>query len=277
MPFIGEAIQLYRIKTNDISGQALGTVKYLQRVESVVCELTGLALEGQRVLNIGCGQVPREVMCLGMKNRVTAIDLDVIPQGFDIPAYWKMLRRNGTMRTLKTVARKALGVDRQYVRHLKRHLGTDRPPQAKFLQMNAENMTFQDGIFDFIYSFSVFEHLPDPKKVIDEAVRVMQPGAVSYISLHLYASEGGCHDMRIFAKRREMIPYWAQLRPEHRDKVQPNAYMNEIRIGKWREMFREKMPGCFFSVRHARQRGSRVSPIGDHKAPFDGGTCRIYR
>ena len=246
LPFFREAFQLYQLKTFDVAGQAKGTANYMRGVEQTVMELTGVTIEAKQVLNIGCGQVPREVICLGIKNHVTAIDLDVIPQGFDPNAYFKMLQQNGAMRTLKTIARKSMGIDRKFIKALKTELGTTKSPKAAFLQMNAEQMKFEGDHFDFIYSFSVFEHLPNPGKVIDEAIRVMKPGAVCYISLHLYSSEGGCHDMRIFANQRDMIPYWAQLRPQHKDLVVPNAYMNEMRLDAWRKMFEEKMPGCTF-------------------------------
>jgi SAM-dependent methyltransferase len=112
--------------------------------------------------------------------------------------------------------------------------------------MDAAKMEFPDRSFEFVYSFSVFEHLPDPGAVIDETVRVLKPGGGCYISLHLYASEDGCHDLRLFSNDRAGIPYWSHLRPQHEHLIHPNAFLNKLRLPEWKRLFEEKMPGVTF-------------------------------
>jgi SAM-dependent methyltransferase len=246
--FLREAYNLYQFKSGDIPSQVRGTIAYMNRFELRLKEATGISLGDLKILNIGPGQTPREMVYLGVKNDVTGIDLDVIPQSFTPATYLAMLRQNGMMRTVKTLARKSLGIDARFLKELKRQLGISSLPQLTYRQMDATQMDFPDASFDLTYSFSVFEHLPAPAKVMDETVRVLKPGGGCYISLHLYTSENGCHDVRIFSDDREGIPYWSHLRPQHEALIQPNAYMNKLSIAEWKKIFSEKMPGVEFQL-----------------------------
>jgi ubiquinone/menaquinone biosynthesis C-methylase UbiE len=118
--------------------------------------------------------------------------------------------------------------------------------------MDAERMTFADATFDFIYSRSVFEHLENPDRAIKEIRRVLRPGGTVHIGVHLYTSDSGAHDPRVLSDRREEVPMWAHLRPEHEDMVQPNSYLNRFRLQVWRNMFAEYFPGAYL---HLHQRG----------------------
>jgi len=244
--FFREAYSLYRLKSGDIPGQVRGTIGYMRIFEKRIDDAIGMRLDGTRILIVGPGQTPREMVYLGCRNEVVGIDLDVIPQGWNLPAYAKMLRQNGMMRTIKTVARKGLGIDGRFIKELKRQLGITALPRTSHLQMDAAHMQFPDSSFDFVYSYSVFEHLPDPGAVIDEAVRVVKPGGGCYISLHLYSSEDGCHDLRLFSNDRADIPFWPHLRPNLEHLVHPNAYLNKVRLAEWMRIFKEKMPGVKF-------------------------------
>jgi SAM-dependent methyltransferase len=246
LSFLREAYSLYRIKSTDIAGQVQGTIEYMRRCEQRIESAIGIRLENLRMLIIGPGQTPREMAYLGCRNEVVGIDLDVIPQGANPAVYLRMLRQNGAMRTVKTVARKALGLDSRLINELKRQLGITDLPRTQFLQMDAAAMEFPPAAFDFVYSFSVFEHLPDPGAVVDETVRVLRPGGGCYISLHLYTSENGCHDLRIFSNDRANIPYWSHLRPQHAPLIEANAYLNKVRLSDWIKIFEERMPGVQF-------------------------------
>jgi SAM-dependent methyltransferase len=110
--------------------------------------------------------------------------------------------------------------------------------------MNAEKMEFSNATFDFVFSYSTFEHLSDPVTVIDQINRVLRPDGVAHITLNLYTSDSGCHDPRISSGRREEVPLWSHLRPEHHKKVHSNAYLNKIRLADWRDLFLSKMPNA---------------------------------
>ena len=147
-------------------------------------------------------------------------------------------------------------LDAKFNKELCRQLGVARLPNPPVLQMNAEKMTFADATFDFIFSCSTFEHLADPGAVIDEVNRVLKPGGVAHISLHLYTSDSGCHDPRIYSGRRDGLPLWSHLRPEHLPKVQGNAYVNKISLADWRELFTSKVPTV--SLRTAEDSNHRL-------------------
>jgi SAM-dependent methyltransferase len=244
--FFREAYSLYRLKSIDIPGQVNGTIGYMRRCEQRIENAIGMSLDKMKILVVGPGQTPREMVYLGCRNEVVGIDLDVIPQGWNLNTYFKMLRQNGMMRTLKTVARKGLGIDNRFSKELKRQLGIASLPRTSHLQMDAAKMQFPDDSFDFVYSYSVFEHLPEPSAVIDEVVRVLKPGGGSYISLHIYSSEDGCHDLRLFSNDRAEIPYWPHLRPKLEHLIHPNAYLNKVRLAEWIQVFQDRMPGVTF-------------------------------
>jgi ubiquinone/menaquinone biosynthesis C-methylase UbiE len=47
---------------------------------------------------------------------------------------------------------------------------------GKILQMDAENMDFDDNSFDFIWSWGVIHHSADTRRVLQEMCRVLRPG-----------------------------------------------------------------------------------------------------
>jgi SAM-dependent methyltransferase len=237
--------QLLKIRRGNVAGDVRTAVELIGRVESAYAQRCGAPLMERDVLVVGAGQTPREVIGFGARNRVVAIDLDVLPHGWRPGQYLRLLRTNGPTRAGKTVGRKLLGIDRSFDRALRERLGATAV-DARYLQMDAARMTFRENEFDLAYSFSVFEHLPEPEQVLREAVRVLRPGGLLYVSVHLYAAEGGCHDLRIFAGNREAIPWWAHLRPKHKHLVVESCYMNEWRLEAWESMFARVCPGAEF-------------------------------
>lgn len=53
---------------------------------------------------------------------------------------------------------------------------------------NAESLPFSDGTFDLVYSTNVLEHVKDPKKVIEESVRVLKTGGFLQFVIPSYFS-----------------------------------------------------------------------------------------
>jgi ubiquinone/menaquinone biosynthesis C-methylase UbiE len=49
---------------------------------------------------------------------------------------------------------------------------------------NAEKLRFQDESFDFVYSFGVIHHTPEPQNAIDEVYRVLKKGGRGFIMLY---------------------------------------------------------------------------------------------
>ena len=56
---------------------------------------------------------------------------------------------------------------------------------------DAENLPFEDGTFDVVYSYGVMHHSPDTAKCIREAWRVLKPGGEARIMLYHHRSLTG--------------------------------------------------------------------------------------
>lgn len=257
---VKDVARLYKVRTRNVGESIEMTKTQIGASADCYSKYTAAPLVDRDVLVIGVGQTLREVMGFGMQNRVVGIDLDVIPQGWRPGQYVRLLRQNGGMRFAKTVGRKLLGIDRNLSRQLALGFGMTKKPTVQILQMNATDMRLASNTFDFVYSFSVFEHLDDPKAVLSKAIRVLKPGGVVQISTHIYSSEGGCHDLRIFAGDRDSIPLWAHLRPSVKNTVLESCYMNMWRDAQWRELFAELCPGGEVSFdKHAEPRGTEFA------------------
>jgi SAM-dependent methyltransferase len=220
------------------------TVGTMQNVEKRVLEVTGLRLQDLKILEIGPGQQLRHLRYFALHNDAVGIDTDIIPQGLQIKDYLRMLRHSPPMRSLKTLGRKMLGRDARYAAALAKALGVERFPPIPVQRMSATAMTFPDASFDFAFSFSVFEHIDDPGVAIREVVRVLRPGGVAYISLHLYTSHSGGHDPTIFAAGKPVPPLWPHLRPQFEHLAHASAHLNRISLKEWREIFERIMPGA---------------------------------
>lgn len=48
--------------------------------------------------------------------------------------------------------------------------------KGRFFHGDAENMPFEDGVFDVVYSNGVIHHSPDTGRIVDEMWRVLKPG-----------------------------------------------------------------------------------------------------
>lgn len=244
-----ELATLWQDQRTDVPGRAGRLAAELATSATEMEDALGSPLQGRDILVVGPGQQLLEMAFFGRHNRVTGIDLDVIPQHPSAAEYLQMLRANGGIRTLKTLGRKLTGFDQVLRREMERQLGEALPRDLDVVAMDAGAMTFPDASFDCVFSHSCFEHLADPGQVMHQVARVLRPGGLAYIAVHLFTSDSGCHDVRIFAERRASIPPWSHLRPALRDRVQPNSYLNEIRLDRWRELFAAHWPGATFHFR----------------------------
>src|SRR5438093_2947590 len=118
-----------------------------------------------------------------------------------------------------------------------RQLSVDRLPRVRLLQMDATRMDFPPGSFDFVYSYDVFEHFPDPAAVLAQIRSVLRPGGVCLTIIHPYTCDTGCHDMRLYLPGRAELPHWPHLRPQTREQVQSFAYLNKLTLRQWHELF----------------------------------------
>ena len=238
-----EMLELYRMARRGQEWKVAFTLETFRNTQKRVSELTGAVIENRKVLDIGPGQQLRQMRCFAIRNDVVGIDMDIIPQRFKISDYLKMLQDNGAIRVLKTIARKGIGADSRFDELLAKELGVAKFGELPVHRMNACKMTFGDGEFDFVCSYSAFEHIDDPASALREIARVLKPAGIAYISIHNYTSHSGQHDPKMLNEEIPQEPYWAHLRPAYQDTVHPSTYLNKVTIPAWKRMFDEIMPG----------------------------------
>jgi SAM-dependent methyltransferase len=237
-------------------------LSFYRSTQRRVLDAYGVKLEGLKMLDVGPGQYLGCLRCFSVNNDVQAIDTDVIAQSMNPVELARMLWHNNGLRTAKTLARQMLGVDARFERELARSLGVSGFKRLPISVMNATAMTFDSDTFDFVYSHSVFEHVDRPEAALREIVRVLKPGGVAYISVHHYTSHSGQHDPQILAGPGLFEPYWPHLRPAFQDAVHPNAYLNQLSLLQWRELFAKAMPGVRFNDdRHDAELGEPLKAL----------------
>jgi SAM-dependent methyltransferase len=243
---LNELRQLVRIARRPPESGVDWVIKLYEATKARISEASGTPVENMKGLDIGPGQQLGCLKCFSLRNDVVGIDTDVIAQGYNPLDYVRMLQHNSAMRTAKTLARKVMGVDARFTSALAERFGVARFPQLRVLRMSATQMTFPDETFDFVYTHSVFEHIDDPEAALREVRRVLKPGGVAYISIHIFTSHSGSHDPKILADGAPIAPLWPHLRPALADSIRPNTYLNRVLIREWRAMFDRVMPGTTF-------------------------------
>lgn len=233
----------------DIPARVRRSIEDVRLVESRIHGQFATALRNLDVLEVGPGQYLSQLTYFAIHNRTTGIDLDVIAHAGASPLdYIDMLRFNGARRTIKTIGRKLLGIDRAYTAELHRQLNLQHRPRHKVLRMDVSELQFPDESFDLVYSRAVFHHLPDAQSAIREVARVLRPGGVAYIALHPFTNPTGCLDPRVMMGGSNCGDAWPHLRPETQDWVRPCAFVNKLRIPMWQRLFKEAMPGAVFML-----------------------------
>jgi SAM-dependent methyltransferase len=112
-------------------------------------------LRGLRVLEIGCGAGGHSALFARHGARVTAVDLT--------PA-----RVQSTAMKFRLLADLAAG--------------------CEAIRADAENLPFEDGCFDIVYSNGVLHHTADTEKAIAEVHRVLRPGGRAVLMLYCKSS-----------------------------------------------------------------------------------------
>lgn len=197
----------------------------------------------RRMIVVGPGQLLREARYFAVGNRVTCLDLDVIPQGIDPLAYAQMMRRNGVGRMLKTVGRKLIGNDRLELQLWRQRLGVAKLPDPQCRVGDICDGAPEPGSWDVVASWSVFQSIPDARLAVRRCAEALRPGGALYIGIHLWTSNTGHHDIRAFSGQEDAFPLWAHLRPREAHLIEPSAYLNELRLGDWRAIFGDVCPG----------------------------------
>ncbi len=189
-----------------------------------------IPLEEARVLEIGCGQrYSATLLFHSLGVHIVGIDYDVI----NTRTSWRGLRAavsaNGIERTLKSLVRRAI-FDRRYYALLERKLG--RPlvfDGLNLRSMDACALRFDGEVFDYAFSNAAFEHIYDAEKAVAELARVLRPGGVAYVAIHLFPSLSGGHHLEWAVpdeRPSTRVPPWDHLRASAHPS---DVYLNKLR------------------------------------------------
>jgi len=141
---------------------------YETAVDEIVqfCEPRGAALRGAEIADIGCGD---GIMALGLHQRVAPrrlVGFDVVPTDLGV---------------LRQKARQAAVAD-------------ELPAGLSFVASGPTSIPAPEGSFDFVYSWSAFEHIADPLGVLREIRRILRPEGSFFLQLWpFYHSAQGSH------------------------------------------------------------------------------------
>ncbi len=125
-----------------------------------------VAIEGSDIADIGCGD---GIIALGMAHRVrprVLVGFDIVPTNSEIL------------------------IDRARKQRVARSL----PSALEFRQSAPTELPASDDSFDFVYSWSAFEHIADPLAVLTEIHRILRPNGAFFLQLWpFYLSPDGSH------------------------------------------------------------------------------------
>lgn len=126
---------------------------------------TAVSLTGSRILDVGCGDGFIDLGLARKFNPSLLVGTDL----FD--------------------------TDVSELRNLaQQHLQEPLPESLKFSTCTETSLPFPDATFDFVVSWSVFEHVNDPVAVLREIQRVLRPGGYMFLQIWpLFHSQHGSH------------------------------------------------------------------------------------
>ncbi len=152
-----------------------------------------------RVLDVGCGSnAPMSLLLHSSGARVTGLDMYVGYRwglGVKPSRYVRYAREVGLAKTL----RKAIGelvYDRRYYSTLASRSGIRLTERGLDLRaMDIRDPALADGTFDLIHSNATWEHVPDVAAANRQIARLLKPGGLAFIEIHLFPSLSGGHDL----------------------------------------------------------------------------------
>ena len=226
-PFMGQ--RLYELRSaHRLAGL---DARHFMQVDAKLRAHFG-SLDGLRMLDLGHGSRFNQLLLFHSRGvQIAGLDMERFP--LRSPSAWgRMCQRvyYGLLQSYTAVRLQFRGL--------------------QVIQGDAQQLPLADQSLDCVISNAVFEHLPDVAQVLREVRRVLAPGGVAHIGLHLWTSPSGSHhpaivDYPLRAERwpRELVP-WFHLRelPPYDLRHAPTygyqrQYLNRNREHDYRQAF----------------------------------------
>lgn len=244
-----EAVSLFRARFLSKMSPASFDVLFdhLSDFASTYEEFTGQSFKDAGVLEIGFGPRPSRLIALmGMGIDVRGIDLDTPMLHFNLLGLFRILKKNGVDRAVKTAVRCLFFDPREQaaLREAMKLRGyTTHIDPARFLVGDAATYDFGDRKFDFIYSWSVFEHIPpaDLSRLSARIAKMLTPRGIALLTPDVFTGITGGHLVEWYghvveadiARRSEP---WEHLR---KARYTANTYLNRLSRSDYRRIFTE--------------------------------------
>ncbi len=224
---------------------ARGMIDFHNHLLQVIATHLDANLAGLRILELGCGQTAVQTALFHADGaEVTGIDIQMPTFKMNLSVLTKVLRTGGIERAVKSVLRHAL-FDRKTFAQLSKHYGRRVSHERLDVRvMDASTLDFPDECFDFGFSVFVFEHVADVAAALAELRRVLKPGGVAWINVHLFTSLSGGHNFEWICADEapsQKVPPWDHLLD---DTSPTGVYLNKLRMGRWRELLAEYLNVC---------------------------------
>ena len=80
-------------------------------------------------------------------------------------------------------------------------------PRYDFLRSDAQNLALKSNSIDIVFCINAFEHIPDPKSVLNEIHRILKHGGYAFVSfIPVFYSDVGSHMVEFISEP------WAHLK-----------------------------------------------------------------
>lgn len=200
-------------------------------------------LRNKAILDVGCGRLyPQSLLLHSRGNAVTGIDSAHIgPNEGILKRYWRTLTKEGIESLGRDFLYAVLLKNRTYYHTLQDVSGFTLSARGLDIRrMNAEDLTFREEAFDVVISIAVFEHIQNVPKAVSEIHRVLKPGGVAYVNIHLFASLSGGHlpalqnPAKMPSQPQLRVPAWDHLRE---DKHRIPGHLNRLREHQYTTLF----------------------------------------
>ena len=244
-----EALAFVRMKLKPNEESAPERFNYifdeLAGYRSIYERFSDRSFEGANVLEIGFGARPLKLMAyMSMGIDIRGIDLDMPMLSFSLRKLFQILRRNGLERAIKTAARSMLfdWRERDALKAALRRRGYEfRIEREGILTGDAATFDYGDKSIDFVYSESVFEHIPEQsiEKVMERIAKSLSVDGVAVITPDIFTGITGGHLVEWYGHTisqdfpRKSEP-WEHLRKQ---RFTANTYLNRLSRLDYRRMF----------------------------------------
>lgn len=207
---------------------------------------TSSSLSLARVLEIGFGARPFRLLALmSMGIDARGIDLDMPMLQFSPARLFRIARKNGFERALKTGVRSALfdGRDRAKLKASLALRGYKlKMDPTRFLVGDATTYDFGSRSADLVCSDDVFEHIPPEglQRLMKSLASCISPGGLALITPNIYSGITGGHlpewykDMVTNDEAKRSEP-WEHLRKR---RYIANSYLNCLTRADYRNLFK---------------------------------------